>query len=332
MNEIQRYLAEEHYEDYSHGEITRRELFRRLTLILGTGGAAAAFFAACGGAVAPPAPSTAAATTAATALPSPSAAATSAVVPYATPPAQRTTDGVTVQPSDPRINAGNLNPKAADGAELIGYFARPRADGHYPGILVVHENRGLTEHIKDVVRRVATANLTAISIDLVSRDGGADKLTDQAAYNAALAKRSVADMVKDLQSAIDFLKTQPSVNATRIGATGFCFGGGMVWSLLNAGTPVQAAVPFYGPTPQDPSGIGSTKANVLGVYAGDDTRVNAGKDTIDAQLKKAGVVYQLKVYPGVGHQFHNDTGQSYNADQARRAWMDTIDWFQRNLK
>ena len=332
MNEIQKYLAEEHYEDYREGQITRRELFRRVTLILGSGAAATAFIAACGGApAAVQSPAATAAPATATAAATPTAAATAAV-PYATPPAQRTTDGVTVQENDPRINAGPLNPKASDGAELIGYFARPRAEGRYPGILVIHENRGLTDHIKDVVRRVATANFTAISIDLVSRDGGAAKLTDQAAYNAALGKRSVADMVKDEQSAIDFLKTQPSVNAARIGATGFCFGGGMVWDLLGAGTALQAAVPFYGPTPQDPSGVGSTKANVLGVYAGDDTRVNSGKDAIEAQLKKAGVVYQLNVYPGVGHAFHNDTGQAYNPDQARRAWIDTIDWFQRNLR
>jgi carboxymethylenebutenolidase len=336
MNEIQKYLAEEHYEDFRDGHITRRELFRRLTLILGSTAAASAFFVACGGAVAPsPSPATSspsAPTTAPTAAASPSAAATAAAVPYATPPAQRTTDGITVQQNDPRINAGPLNPKASDGAELIGYFARPRAEGRYPAVLVVHENRGLTEHIKDVVRRVATANFTAISIDLVSRDGGADKLTDQAAYNAALGKRSVADMVKDLQSALDFLKTQPSVNASRLGATGFCFGGGMVWNLLNSGSQIQAAVPFYGPAPQDVSGIGSTKAAVLAVYAGDDTRVNAGKDAIEAQLKKAGVIYQLNVYPGVGHAFHNDTNQSFNPDQARRAWIDTIDWFQRHLR
>ena len=338
MNEIQKYLAEEHYEDYAHGEITRRELFRRLTMILGSGAAASAFFIACGGAVTAPSPSaapataTATATAAATAAATASAQASAAAVPYATPPAAATTDGITVKEDDPRINAGPLNPKAADGAELIGYFARPRADGRYPGILVIHENRGLTPHIKDVVRRVATAGFTAISIDLISRAGGYDKLTDQAAYNAELGKRSVADMVKDEQSVLEFLKTQPSVNGARLGVTGFCFGGGMVWNLLNAGTALQAAVPFYGPTPQDPSGIGSTKTPVLAVYAGDDTRVNAGKDTIETQLKKAGVAYQLNVYPGVGHAFHNDTGAAFNSTQARQAWVDAITWFQKNLR
>lgn len=334
MNEIQKYLAEEHYEDFRDGHITRRELFRRLTLILGSGAAAAAFVAACGGApaaVQSSVPATTAAQSSAT-PPAAGASAAPAAVPYATPPAQRTTDGITVRQDDPRINAGPLSPKAADGAELIGYFARPRAEGRYPAILVIQENRGLVEHIKDVVRRVATAGFTAISIDLVSREGGADKLTDQAAYNAALGKRSVTDMVKDLQSALDFLKTQPSVNASRLGTTGFCFGGGMVWNLLNAGATVQAAVPFYGPAPSDPSGVGSTKAAVLGVYAELDTRVTGTKDTMEAQLKKAGISYQMNVYPGVAHAFHNDTGQAYNADQARRAWVDTIDWFQRNLR
>jgi carboxymethylenebutenolidase len=328
LNEIQRYLAEEHVEDFRDGHISRRELLRRVTLILGSTAAATAFLAACGATSDVPRP---AQPTAAAAPSAPAASAAASAVPYATPPAQ-TTNGITVSEDDPRINAGPLSPKAPDGAALLGYFARPRADGRYPGIVVVHENRGLQEHIKDVVRRAATAGFTAISIDLVSRDGGAEKLTDQAAYNAALGKRSAADMVKDLVSTLDFLRTQPSVNGSRLGVTGFCFGGGMVWSLLNAGASVQAAVPFYGPAPSDVSGIASTKAAVLAVYAEKDTRVTGGKDTIEPMLKKAGVAYQINIYPGVDHAFHNDTGRSYNADQARRAWVDTIDWFQRHLR
>jgi len=221
--------------------------------------------------------------------------------------------------------------KAADGAGLIGYLSRPKADGRYPGIVVVHENRGLLEHIKDVTRRYATAGFVAVAVDLVSRDGGADKLTDQAAYNAALGKRSADDMVKDLQAAFDHLKGQAFVNASKLGITGFCFGGGMVWSTLNARTAVQAAVPYYGPAPGDVAGIGSTRAAVLAVYAEQDTRVTQGKDTIEPQLKKAGVPYQINVYPGVNHAFYNDTGARYGAEQARKAWVDSIEWFRKYL-
>lgn len=332
MNEIQSYLSEEHVEDFRDGLIDRRELFRRVALILGGSAAASAFLAACGvGSETAPQVTARppAATGAATAAPVASASA--AAVPFATPPAQQTSDGVTVRPDDPRITAGPAAVKGPDGASLIGYLSRPKAGGRYPGIVVVHENRGLLEHIKDVTRRYATAAFAAISIDLVSRDGGADKLTDQGAYNAALARRSVPDMVKDLQAALDHLKAQPFVDAPRMGITGFCFGGGMVWSSLGAGMPVQAAVPYYGPAPSDVSGIASTKAAVLAVYAEQDTRVTQGKDTIEPQLRRAGVPFQITIYPGVNHAFYNDTGARYGSEQARRAWSDTIDWLRKYL-
>ncbi|OLC56698.1 MAG: hypothetical protein AUH85_05565, partial [Chloroflexi bacterium 13_1_40CM_4_68_4] len=214
---------------------------------------------------------------------------------------------------------------------LIGYFARPALDGRYPAVLVIHENRGLLEHIKDVIRRVATAGFVGIGIDLVSRQGGAAKLTDAAMYQAALSARSVDDMVKDEQAAIGYLKGQPVVDGTKIGVVGFCFGGGMTWSVLAAGLSVQAAVPFYGPAPSNMDGLAKTKAAVSAVYAERDTRITGTKDQIEAQLKKTGAPYQLTVYPGVDHAFHNDTGAAYNAAQAQRAWVATIEWFKKYL-
>lgn len=338
MNEIQRYLAEEHVEDFKDGLITRRELLRRVTLITGSAAAAGAFLVACGvggGGAGAPTPATAvptapAATTAAT-VAATTVASPGPAVAYATPPASTTTDGVTVRADDPRILAQATQVPAADGAKLIGYLSRPRADGRYPGILVIHENRGLLEHIKDVTRRFATAGFAAVAIDVLSREGGADKLTDQGAYNAALGRRSNADMVKDLQSTLDFLKVQPVVDGAKLGVTGYCFGGGLTWNLLNAGAQVKAAVPFYGPAPSDPSGMATTRAAVLGVYAERDSRVNAGMGPIEEQLKKAGAAYKMTVYPAADHGFHNDTGPRYNAEQSRRAWLDTIEWFKKHL-
>jgi carboxymethylenebutenolidase len=197
----------------------------------------------------------------------------------------------------------------------------------------MHENRGLLEHIKDVTRRAATAGFASVAIDVLSRDGGADKLSDQASYNAALGRRQPADMVKDFQSVLDFMKGQTYVNPAKLGATGFCFGGGTTWHLLNLGGPgvVQAAVPFYGPVPQDPAGIGATKAAVLGVFAETDNNVNAGMPRAEEALKKAGATYKFNTYPGTMHAFHNDTGQRFNADQARRAWVDAIEWLRKYL-
>src|SRR5262249_22529031 len=153
------------------------------------------------------------------------------------------------------------------------YAARPASGKPAGGILVVHENRGLQPHIKDVVRRVATAGFTGLSIDLLSRDGGVDKLSDQAAYAAALAKRPVPDMVSDLQQALTALRNTGV--GQKVGITGFCFGGGMVWNTLVAGAQVKAAVPFYGPKPADITGLANTKAAVFAVYAELDTAITA---------------------------------------------------------
>ena len=130
--------------------------------------------------------------------------------PFATPPAQLTTDGITVKPDDPRISVSKPEVKGADGAPLMAYMAKPNVSGRVPGVVVVHENRGQTEHIRDVVRRVATAGFVGINVDLAARDGGAEKLTDSAGYNAALGKRSTADKLSDDKAAIDYLKTQTS--------------------------------------------------------------------------------------------------------------------------
>ena len=322
MNEIQRYIVEEHVEDFDDGLITRRELLRRVTLITGSLGATMSLLAILGCDVNRPQPA---------AVPTATGSAPSAGpnVPYATPPAQPTKDGVTVKRDDPRITVLDATVIAADGARLIGYLARPKADGRYPGVVVVHENAGLLEHIRDVVRRVATAGLVGASIDLLSRQGGADKLGD--GYAAALGRRSADDMVKDLQATFAYLRGQPYVDATRFGLTGFCIGGGLVWSTLGAGTDVKAAAPFYGPAPSRLDGLATQKAAVSAVYAEKDTRITQSASMIEEQLKKSGKAYKITVYPGVDHAFHNDTGPRYSAEQAQKAWVATIEWFKQYL-
>ena len=331
LNETQRYFVEEHYEDWQDGHISRRELLRRVTLIAGSAAAATTILAACdtragAGGVAPPTP--AGTTTGGGATPTGTAGFVAAG-PYATPPAQPTTDGVTVKPDDPRISVSQPAVKGADGADLMAYMVKPNLSGKVAGVIVIHENRGQTEHIKDVVRRVATAGFVGLNIDLAARDGGAAKLSDQAAYNAALGKRSTADKLSDHRAAIDFLKTQTSGT---VGVVGFCFGGGETWNVLIAGLDVKAGAPFYGPQPSNYTDLSKTKAAVSAVYAEQDTRITSSSSQMEDQLKKAGVPYQITVYPGVGHAFHNDTGAAYNATQAQKAWVATIEWFNKYLK
>ena len=325
LNETQRYFVEEHVEDYRDGLISRRELIRRVTLIAGSAAAASTILAACD--LSPRA--------AATPTPSASSAASAtqgfvAAGPYATPPASPTTDGVTVKPDDPRISVSQPDVRGGDGASLMAYMAKPNLSGRVAGVIVVHENRGQTEHIKDVVRRVATAGFVGLNIDLAARDGGAAKMTDQAVYNAALGKRSTADKLKDHEAAIAFLKQQTS---GVVGIVGFCFGGGEVWNVLCAGLDVKAAVPFYGPQPSNYVELAKTKAAVSAVYAELDTRITSTAPQMEEQLKKTGVPYQITVYPGVNHAFHNDTNgpDRYNATQAQKAWVQTIEWFKKYL-
>lgn len=324
MTDFERYVLSEHVDDFNDHIISRRELLRRVTLITGSMAATLAVLDVMGcGSV----PSGSQAT--------PVSRPSSTPQPFATPPAQATTDGITVQPTDPRIKEETIAVKGVDGAALISYAAMPAKGKPAGGILVVHENRGLLPHIKDVVRRVATAGFTGLSIDLLSRDGGADKLSDQAAYGAALAKRAVPDMVSDLRQALTALSAGGV--GTKLGITGFCFGGGMVWNTLDSGAAVKAAVPYYGPKPADISALSNTKAAVFAVYAEQDTNVTPSKDVMEAALveasgKPGGQPHQVIVYPGVGHAFHNDTGARYNAVQAEKAWVATVEWFRKYVK
>ena len=323
LNETQRYLIDEHIEEYQDGLIPRRELLRRVTLISGSAALAAAIVAACG----PVTPVSTVSATPTAAVPSVTLAPT--VGPFATPPAQPTTDGVTVRPDDPRITVSKPDVKGTDGASLMAYMARPAGSAKVPGVIVIHENRGQTPHIQDVVRRAATAGFAAINIDLVARAGGYDKLTDQAAYNAELGKLTLAGKLADHTATLTYLKAQ---STGAIGVVGFCFGGGEVWSILAGGIDLRAAVPFYGPQPANYAEIAKTKAATSAVYAELDTRITGTAPQMEDALKKAGVPYQITVYPGVNHAFHNDTGGTrYDPVQAAKAWVATIEWFRKYL-
>jgi carboxymethylenebutenolidase len=326
--DLQRYVIEEHFEDYIEGRISRREMLRRVSYITGGIAASLAALSAMGCTVDRP-QAVASAASATTAHP-PSA---QPGVPYATPPSTATTDPVTVKPDDPRLGGATTLgiPTRDKTAALIAYSAGPKVRTRSAGVLVMHENTGLTEHIKDVIRRVATAGYYALGIDLLSRQGGFEKLGS--AYSGALANTSVEQMNSDLLSAIDFIQVMAGdgYTAAAVGAVGFCFGGGTTWNLVNAGAPLAAAVPFYGPLPSNPAGLATTKTAVLAIYAEQDTRITASWPDAEAQLKKSGSPYAQKVEPGVGHAFHNDTNgpSRYGPAQAQDAWVATIEWFRR---
>ena len=317
------YIIGEHIEDFDDGFITRRELLRRVTLITGSAVVTLALLPSLGCNLNAPA---AAPTVAASTTPSPAAAATAAATPFAIPPAGRTTDGVTVKADDPRISAGPVTDlRGPDGATLIAYRAAPKG-ASLGGILVVQENRGVTEHIKDVVRRAATAGFTALAVDVLSREGGIEKLGND--YSGALAKRTPDQVLADMRAGLDALDR---TERGRLATVGFCFGGGVVWQLVNAGAPLRAAAPYYGPKPADISGLARTKTAVLAFYGELDTRITGSAPEMEAALKQSGSPHQISVHPGANHAFHNDTSERYAAEQAQKAWIATIEWFRRHL-
>ncbi len=333
LTEMQRYLGEETVEDYQEGHITRRRMIGRLIAICGTGGAAA-LMTACGVAQAPPTVVPTAVPTAvpATAVPTAAAVATKPAAPAATQPPAATPAGgrgpLTVAANDPDVDGKMVTYKSD--TEMIAYLARPKKEGTYPAVLVIHENRGLQEHIKDVARRLAKAGFIALAPDLVSRSGGSEKLGfDPIAGVLGAAKPE--DLVKDLSAGVDYLLTIAGVKAGKVGVVGFCFGGGYTLRLAGANPKVAAAVPYYGPVPTPPTLVASTNAAILAHYGGTDTRVNAGIPDLEAAMKAAGKTYEKRLWEGAPHAFNNDTGTNFNEAAAVGAWKETLAWFTKYL-
>jgi carboxymethylenebutenolidase len=235
----------------------------------------------------------------------------------------------TVSPDDPAILAGAVE-FAADGETLLGYLSRPRGEGVYPVILVCHENRGLTEHIQDVTRRLAKAGYVALAVDLLSRLGGSEALgADQ--VPGALGNIPPEQFVQDFLSGWRYLQGQAFAQAERVGMVGFCFGGGVTWRVATRMAELLAAVPFYGPHPPVED-VPKIQAAVLAIYGELDQRINQGIPAIEEAMQKNGKIYEKVIYPGADHAFHNDTGPRYKPDAARDAWDRTLGWFERYVK
>jgi carboxymethylenebutenolidase len=231
--------------------------------------------------------------------------------------------------SDPDIIAEYLRYPSPNGHGMVrGYLVRPaRAKGPVPGVVVVHENRGLNPYIEDVARRVAKAGFIALAPDGLSSVGGYPG-NDEAGLK--LQKEvDAGKLMNDFFAAIEFLM-RDKASTGKVGITGFCYGGGVANAAAVAYPELAAAVPFYGRQPR-PEDVPRIKAPLLLHYAGLDTRINEGWPAYEAALKAADKLYEAHVYPGVNHGFHNDTTPRYDEAAARLAWDRTIDWFRRYL-
>ncbi len=331
LNPDQKYFIDEFYEDYRAGLLSRRAFIKKLAFIAGSMTATVSIMGmlGCSPEEIPDATEP---------MPAPEFPATEPSEPTSEPTAAPSSPGLTPVPGaqspfsvpegDPTLETSNVM-LTSQGDEISGYLARPIEAGQYPAVLVCHENRGLNEHIRDVVRRFAKEGYVALAIDLLSREGGTENL-DPDQVPGLLGDAGPDRHEADFIAAFDYLQSLDFVDGERIGMTGYCFGGGVTWQVATALPELKAAVPFYGRGP-DLDKVPNIQAAVLGVYAELDERINTGNDALEQALIEADITYQINVYPGVNHAFHNDTGQRYVEEQATQAWLDTLAWFETQM-
>jgi carboxymethylenebutenolidase len=295
VTELQRYLAEEIAEDHADGLVSRREALRRLGL-LGLSGAAAASL--LGGIV-----------------------ANEAKAQLRVKPAAAVAE-TAARPTREIVFRG------PGGRKLMGAWAaaaRPRG-----GVLVIHENRGLNDSIRSIAGRLAASGYSALAIDLLSEEGGTGSFDDEFEAMAALGAAPPSRFVADMKAGVTEIRRR--LPGKKVAATGFCFGGGMMWLLLTSREArLAAAVPFYGPFPDGGNLAGAKATAVLAIYAGLDSRVNASRATARAALQKAGLRHQIVTFPGVDHAFFNPTSSRHDPAAAAAAYRRVVAWFGTNV-
>ncbi len=277
------------YNDYIHGEMPRRSFLKRLAEIAG------------------------------------SVAAAAAILPlietnYAW--------GQQVDPADERLVQGYVEYMGTGGA-VNAYFAKPATSAAaLPGILVIHENRGLNAHIEDVTRRAALAGYVAVAPDGLSYVGGAPE--DQEAARDKFRASDRATITADVIKGVAYLKSRDDCNG-KVGAVGFCYGGGVALQCAVADPASDASALFYGRA-LTAEQVAQVRVPLMLNYAGDDARVNASIPDFRAALDEHDVAYSLHMYPGTGHGFHNDTSQArYKEAAAKLAWQRTLSFFDHYL-
>jgi carboxymethylenebutenolidase len=229
--------------------------------------------------------------------------------------------------TDERLEVADITYPGARG-EMKGYLAVPKEGGPFPAVIVVHENRGLNAHIKDVTRRMALEGFVALAPDYLSDLGGTP--ADEEAARGLFQQLQPTDVTGNGVATIAFLKTHEKSNG-KVGAIGFCWGGGTVNDLAVASPDLLAAVPYYGRQP-NAEAVAQIKGRVMAHYGGLDERVNAGIPDFEAALKAAGIEYQIFVYEGANHAFNNDTSaQRYDETAAKLAWNRTVAFLKETL-
>ena len=232
--------------------------------------------------------------------------------------------------TDKRIKAKYVNYDSPGGSsgKMRGYLVQPAGGGPFPAVVVIHENRGLNPHIEDVARRAAVAGFVALAPDGLAPIGGYPGNDD----DGKVMQRSLdrGKLMTDMLNSAKFLKTH-SLSTGKLGATGFCYGGGVVNNMaVRLGKDLQAGVPFYGRA-ANTADVPKIQAPLMIQYAENDPRINAMKADFEAALKANNKIFESHVYPGTRHGFHNNSTPRYVEAQAKIAWDRTIAWFKQHL-
>jgi carboxymethylenebutenolidase len=237
---------------------------------------------------------------------------------------------IQVPPDDKRIRAEPATVASPQGnGSIKGYLVRPASATKLPVVLVIHENRGLNPYIEDVARRLALADFIAFAPDGLTSLGGYPG--DDEKGLALFQQLDRGKMAEDFVAAANWLRSR-SDGTGKLGAVGFCFGGGIVNQLaVRMGSDLAAGVPFYGMQPSA-ADAAKIKAPINAQYGELDTRINAGWPAFDAALTEARVAHEGHIYPGANHGFHNDTTPRYDKAAAEDAWQRTLDWFNKYLR
>ena len=216
--------------------------------------------------------------------------------------------------------------------KLTGYLSKPKAKGKYPAIIVIHENRGLNDHTRDVARRFAAENYVALAVDALSRKGGTAAFDTPEKVREAFAAIPAADVMKDLNAGLAFLNSHPNVKKNKLASIGFCWGGARSFLLAAEDNELKAAVVFYGTAPAEEQ-LAKIHCPVLGIYGEADERITSKVPEVAAAMQKLKKTYEYKIYKGAHHAFFNYTNaERYKPEAAKDAWSQTLEFLKKNLK
>jgi carboxymethylenebutenolidase len=240
----------------------------------------------------------------------------------------KTTSAQIIAEGDSRLHTEYIEYPGETG-DVRAYLAKPKKKDKLPGVIVIHENKGLQPHIEDVTRRMALEGFLAIAPDALSPLGGTPEDLDDA--RKKMRELDYEATVKNFVAAVKYLQTNPQTTG-KVGCTGFCWGGAMTNQVAVNSPDLAAAVPYYGRQPAAED-VPRIKASLLLQYAGDDQRINSGIEEFEKALKKASIDYEMFIYEGAKHAFNNDSNPGrYHKVAAELAWKRTIEFFRKKLK